>query len=48
MTGEFERGRSETFYVLRERATGEVYNLRFERTPPAGLLTGSAVTISGP
>ncbi len=44
---DFERGRSETFYILRERATGEVFNLRFERTPPAGLLTGAVVTVRG-
>ena len=43
----FERGKSEIVYHLRERQTGTVYELRFERAAPQSLRTGDKVSVTG-
>ncbi len=43
----FDRGKSETVYHLRERQTGTVYELRFERRAPQSLRTGDRVSVTG-
>ncbi len=43
----FDRGASQTVYHLRDRRTGTVYELRFERRAPPALRTGDKVTITG-
>ncbi len=43
----FDRGKSETVYHLRERQTGTVYELRFERRAPQSLRTGDKVSVTG-
>jgi hypothetical protein len=43
----FDRGRSETAYLLRDTATGDTFELRFERRPPRLLRTGDRVSIRG-
>ena len=43
----FERGKSEFVYHLRERETGTVYELQFERAAPQSLRTGDKVSVTG-
>jgi hypothetical protein len=43
----FERGRSETAYLLRDLASGETFELRFERRPPRLLRTGDRIHVRG-
>ncbi len=43
----FEQGRSRTAYYLRDLASGTVYELKFERTPPATLRSDDKVTARG-
>ncbi|MCH8098723.1 MAG: hypothetical protein IID53_16845 [Proteobacteria bacterium] len=43
----FEQGRSKTSYYLRDLASNTVFQLQFERQPPATLKTGDKVTVRG-
>ena len=43
----FDRGRSETAYLLRDLASGDIFELRFERRPPRLLRTGDRVSVRG-
>lgn len=43
----FEQGRSRTAYYLRDLASGTVYELKFERTPPRTLQSDDKVTARG-
>ncbi|MHA1153804.1 MAG: reprolysin-like metallopeptidase, partial [Alphaproteobacteria bacterium] len=43
----FDRGKSETVYHLRDRNSGTVYELRFERRAPQSLRSGDNVTVTG-
>ncbi len=43
----FDRGRSETAYLLRDLASGDTFELKFERRPPRLLRTGDRVSIRG-
>ncbi len=44
---DFERGRSDTFYFLRDSASGLAFELTFDRPPSSDLSTGDRVQIRG-
>ena len=41
----FDRGRSETAYPLRDLASGDTFELRFERRPPRLSRTGDRINV---
>ncbi len=43
----FDRGRSETAYLLRDLASGDTFELKFERRPPRLLRTGNRINVRG-
>jgi hypothetical protein len=43
----FERGRSETAYLLRDTVSGDTFELKFERRPPRLLRTGDRIGVRG-
>ncbi len=43
----FERGRSETAYLLRDLASGDTFELKFERRAPRLLRTGDRIHVRG-
>ena len=43
----FDRGRSDTAYLLRDLASGDIFELKFERRAPRLLRTGDRVSVRG-